>query len=61
MYSSFRGRSEVTIIQAGHIEDKITIAIEVTVDSRDLVLHQGLPADIKIDVSLAEIWPFCYE
>ena len=58
---------EVSIIQEGHTEDMIIIWIEVTVDSRslefkpdhqpeDLELHQGLPAEIKIDVSVADNW-----
>ena len=59
--------SEVTIIEEDHThtEDKTAIEMKVTVDSRDLEvnpelqledleLHQGLPAEIKIDFSVAD-------
>ena len=58
---------EVSIIQEGHTEDIIIIWREVTVDSRglefkpdyqpeDQELYQGLPAEIKIDVSIVDNW-----
>ena len=56
---------EVIIIQGDHAEDKKTIEIEVTLHSngsevnldhqlKDLKLFQGLPKEIKIDVSGAD-------
>ena len=51
---------ESTIIQEGHMEDKIVIQIELTANDKgsevnldnqleELELHQGIPADKKTD------------
>ena len=56
---------EVTVIHKGHTEDNTTIEIEVKNDNRglgvnpnlqlaDLELDQSLPAEIKINVSVAD-------
>ena len=62
---------KVIITQEDHAENKAWIEIKITIDSKglevypdhnlkDLELHQGLPVEIKIDVSVAEpVWSFC--